>query len=312
MNGTVQTAAPAACFGAIHLDLIAHAKAPIHRETSTPSTMRGMPGGVATNVARGLAKLGVPVALSGALGDDGDGAALRSFLGREQLNLHGVRTLAMPTGRYVALHDPDGSLAAAVVDTEITESLDTSLARDLSPAARAAGLWFIEANLSQTVLEALAQASGSRLLAADAVSNAKAARLRPILPRLDILFVNRGEAAHLAGLSSDAPQEELGAALRALGLGAVVITAGAKPLFWSKGEAHGFLPPPPAMVHDVTGAGDALMAGTLAGIARNLPLSESLEKGLAAAAMTLAVSGAVAAGLSWEALEALPSASASR
>ena len=312
MNGTVQKAAPAACFGAIHLDLIAHAKEPIQRETSTPSTMRGMPGGVATNVARGLAKLGVPVALNGALGDDGDGAALRSILGREGLNLFGVRTLPLPTGRYVALHDPDGSLAAAVVDTDITDSLNATLARDLSPAARAAGLWFIEANLPQAVLEALAQASGDRLLVADAVSNAKAARLRPILPRLDILFVNRGEAARLTGHDPDAPQEELGSALHAFGTKSVVITAGAKPLFWSKGGTRGFLTPPPAMVHDVTGAGDALMAGTLAGIARGLPLPESLEKGLAAAAMTLAVTGAVAAGLSWAALDAQPSASAPR
>ncbi|WP_430511796.1 PfkB family carbohydrate kinase [Pannonibacter phragmitetus] len=312
MNGTVQTAAPAACFGAIHLDLIAHAKEPIQRETSTPSTMRGMPGGVATNVARGLAKLGVPVALSGALGDDGDGAALRSILGREQLNLYGVRTLPLPTGRYVALHDPDGSLAAAVVDTDITESLDASLARDLSPAARAAGLWFIEANLPQTVLQALAGVTGDRLLVADAVSNAKAERLLPILQRLDILFVNRGEAARLTGLTPDAPQDKLGSALRALGPKAVVISAGAEPLFWSKEEESGQLLPPPAMVHDVTGAGDALMAGTLAGIARNLPFADSLEKGLAAAALTLAVTGAVAAGLSWAALEALPSASAPR
>lgn len=304
MSGSGQTAAPAACFGAIHLDLIAHAREPIQRETSTPSAMRGMPGGVATNVARALAKLGVPVALSGALGDDGDGAALRSLLVREGLNLYGVRTLPLPTGRYVALHDPDGSLAAAVVDTEITETLDASLAQNLAPSARAAALWFVEANLPSAALEALTQASESRLLAADAVSNAKAPRLRPILARVDILFVNRSEAASLAGLDPDTPQEELGTALRALGPGAVVISAGARQLFWSKGNASGYLTPPPAMVHDVTGAGDALMAGTLAGLSRGMPLPASLEKGLKAAAMTLAVTGAVAPGLSWEALGA--------
>jgi pseudouridine kinase len=302
MSGSGQAAAPAACFGAIHLDLIAHAREPIHRETSTPSAMRGMPGGVATNVARGLAKLGVPVALTGALGDDGDGAALRSLLVREGLNLFGVRTLPMPTGRYVALHDPDGSLAAAVVDTEITETLDASMAENIAPAARAADLWFLEANLPASALAALAKAADGRLLAADAVSNAKATRLQQVLPRLDVLFVNRGEAARLTGLDPNAPQEELGSVLRSLGPKAVTISSGAQPLYWSQAGADGFLIPPPAMVHDVTGAGDALMAGTLAGLARGMPLPASLEKGLAAAAMTLAVTGAVAPGLSWEAL----------
>ena len=45
---------------------------------------------------------------------------------------------------------------------------------------------------------------------------------------------------------------------------------------------------PPTEVVSVTGAGDALIAGTLAALARDLPLSEAAVQGISAAAEQLA------------------------
>ncbi|MEP0582548.1 MAG: PfkB family carbohydrate kinase, partial [Roseibium sp.] len=62
------------------------------------------------------------------------------------------------------------------------------------------------------------------------------------------------------------------------------------------------LTPPPASVVDVTGAGDALIAGTLAGLAREYALDVSLQFGQKAAVETLQASGAVADTLTWSAI----------
>jgi fructokinase len=54
-------------------------------------TSRDFVGGAALNVAVGLARLGVPTTLIAMVGDDADGASIRSFL-----DLHGVDLIATP------------------------------------------------------------------------------------------------------------------------------------------------------------------------------------------------------------------------
>ncbi|SOB89138.1 PfkB family carbohydrate kinase [Stappia indica] len=308
---------PLAAFGAIHLDTIAHADRRILRETSTPAALAVRPGGVATNVARALARLDCRIALAGRLGHEAEADGLLVQLTAEGVETGAIRRSDLPSGRYLALHDPDGTLAAAVVDARITETLEPGALLPLTEAQAAAGCWFLDANLPQPLLVELAEATGERRLTADAVSRAKAARLAPILPRLDLLFCNRVEAAALLGRDEDPDgeqQEDGGAeaanALVEAGVKAVVMTRGAAPVLLathagideiSLTARDGAAAPPPRIV-DVTGAGDALIAGTLAGLEHGLPLAQAVAAGMRAAALTLECAGAVAEALDWPAI----------
>ncbi len=296
--GITSTISAVACFGAIHIDLIAHADRPIRRETSTPGRVAWRPGGVAANVARGAVRLGVSCTLTGAIGRDRDGERLAGRLSAEGINLQLDRRDAA-TGRYIALHDPDGTLAAALVDAEITDTLPADALLPVAPAAIAAPLWFVEANLPAPVLAALAEAASGRRLAADAVSCAKAGRLSEILPHLDMLFLNRAEAAVLAGMEPDAAPERLAEALLRRGAAALALTDGAAPTVLADGTGLYRIEPLPARPVDVTGAGDALVAGWLAATARGADRPAALQAGLAAAAITLETTGAVADNLDW-------------
>lgn len=310
---------PIAAFGAIHLDTIAHADRRILRETSTPASLAIRPGGVATNVARALARLDCRVSLAGRLGREAEADGLLSLLAAEGVDTAAVRRADLPSGRYLALHDPDGTLAAAVVDARITETLEPGALLPPTEAQEASACWFLDANLPQPLLVELAEAAAGRRLAADAVSRAKAARLAPILPRLDLLFCNRAEAAALLGRDSehDEGQQEPGdsgaevaTALVTAGAGAVVMTRGAAPvLLATRGgideisltTREGAAAPAPRIV-DVTGAGDALIAGTLAGLEHGLALADAVAAGMRAAALTLESPGAVAGTLDWPAI----------
>lgn len=288
-----------ACFGAIHADLIAHADRSILPETSTPGEIVTSPGGVATNVARALARLGVPCALAGYVGDDGEGRHLTDLLASEGIDINAVSHSHRLTGRYLALHDPDGSLVAAVVDSAITDTLPRKAFSPTAPCLLAAAMWFMDANLPPQTLEQICEDAGSRWLAADAVSIAKAGRLKPLLPRLDLVFLNRNEAAELSGLRPDTDITTQLSALAEMGVKAAVVTDGAKALHWLSGSARGVLTPQTTTVVDVTGAGDALVAGTLAALARNIPLAAAAEIGSRAAALTIAHAGAVSDDISW-------------
>lgn len=289
-----------ALFGAVHLDTIAHARIAIERETSTPARFLQRPGGVATNVARALCRLGLACALNGAVGRDGEGAALTAQLAREGIDLSRLIESNFPTGRYLALHDPDGSLAAAVVDGRITDGLAADAFEPLGAATVSAAVWFVEANLPSALIERLSGMAEGRLVVANAVSVAKAPRLLPALPKIGMLFCNRAEAAALLETDVNTPTARLAEGLCKLGARACCVTNGDRPLGYCDAAGTAELSPFKVSPVDVTGAGDALIAGWLAETLRNASPLAALQTGLAAAAITLEAPGGAPENLNWE------------
>ncbi|MHA7777793.1 PfkB family carbohydrate kinase [Roseibium sp. M-1] len=297
---------PVIAIGAIHYDTIAHARETIRPETSTPARFTAKPGGVATNLARSLVRLGVPVRLVGTVGDDGAAAILRRQLLGEGLALSVVERAGFATGQYLALHNPEGDLAAACVDdrvlseapSDLFDAVLEAIAGDVPEGA----IWFLDANLPEEMLVRVASRIGTGRVMANAVSDAKAPRLQPVLSRLDCLMLNRGEAASLTGLPQESDPEDLAEALGRTGLKSFVLTSGSKDvLLCHDGELHR-LPTRVSEIVDVTGAGDALCAGTVAALVRGAALPDAVPFGLAAAALTLRTTGALARDLSWDAL----------
>jgi sugar/nucleoside kinase (ribokinase family) len=297
--------------GAIHHDTLAHATIPIHPETSTPAKLNSRPGGVATNIARALARLNVPTHLIGTVGTDAAADALREQLLQEGVKLGLVPRKGFATGQYLALHNPDGALTAACVDDRVLSEAPTNLFDDVLKNLLAGlpqdGIWFLDANLSEAMLlrltERISGTTAAGYLIANAVSDAKATRLSPVLSLLDCLLLNRGEAAAITGSSIETPTDDLTMGLANRGLQRFVLTDGASDvLLYEEGEVYKFAPPVADIV-DVTGAGDALTAGTIAALARGYSYKEAVPYGLSAAALILRSTGALSKDLSWEALQ---------
>jgi len=299
------------CFGAVHMDTIAHARQLVRPDTSTPAHFAETPGGVAANVARALARLGVEAHLFGARGADATGHALIDRFWRSGVHAHLIERPDHETGRYIAFHDPDGSLAAACVDDAVLETAPPDLFDGYFNDAvieKPASWWFADANMPPALLERVtAQAPKGRLVL-DAVSRAKAPRLRPVLAQASLVFLNRAEAIALLDREDttrpdrDAkiPIRELANGVLELGPEAVIITLGGGGLFFARGKKGSRLSAPAADIKDTTGAGDALIAGTIAGLSRALPLETAVQAGQQAARMTLENTGSVPLDMSWE------------
>ncbi|WP_417670935.1 PfkB family carbohydrate kinase [Roseibium sp.] len=294
------------CFGAVHWDVIAHATRTIERETSTPAQLVQKPGGVATNVARALARLGIDTTLVGAVGADPAAGAIRSALAADGVRHWLQEQPGMATGQYLALHDPDGSLAAACIDDQVLAAAPSTFFEDAAKTAHEDALWFVDANLPPAVLASLIERAPAGRVCADAVSVAKVHRLSPILAKIGLLILNRAEAAELTCAHPDTSSEDLASALLAKGPKTVIITGGKAPLHARTKDLQLTLPTPKADINDVTGAGDALIAGTLAAVARGHDLAASLAAGQSAARLTLESHGAVSDHLSWQAVQPSP------
>jgi sugar/nucleoside kinase (ribokinase family) len=310
------------CIGAAHWDVIACADQPLPRGADAPGVILRRPGGVALNVAHGLARLGRSVGLVSVIGRDAEGEQLVALLEAEGVNCAWmVRSANHPTASYLAIEDAKGELVAAVADCAALEAPELVALLDAPRRDRGSGRadsWFFhppapddaeqiryaraiffDANLPEAALAALPRfASQSAVpISANAVSPAKAVRLRKLLETPDIpanmtrvrsadwLYATRTEAEAILGATfGTALDAALALRRTTLAAGGVIVTDGARAAASVSDGCRVELTPPTRAVRSVTGAGDALTAAHLDAILGGAAPDAALRAGLAAAA----------------------------
>lgn len=277
------------CAGGAVVDLKIRFTAPSVVGTSNPGSGVSSLGGVARNVAENLAVLGLRVGLLSAIGDDAPGLALLAALGERGISAEHVAVVpGEGTAQYVALLEPDGGLAMGAAAMAV---LDRITVRQLVAAWPSQGWVFCDGNLSAEVLtEALNRGRRGVPVAFDAVSTHKVVRLPRDLSGLSLLSCNQDEArawfAH-HGLPVAGNDRELARGLLNAGAQQVLLTRGAAGLVVGDERGLTELPAVPATPIDVTGAGDALISGTLAALIQGADLVEAARAGAERAARTV-------------------------
>jgi pseudouridine kinase len=305
---TTAPTAPIVCVGGVVADRVVRLDAPPITGTSNPASVVTAPGGVARNVAENLARLGHRPSLVSVIGDDTTGASLVTHARAAGVDARWVRTEpGQVTAEYLAILAPDGELVLGVAVMEILDTLtvaDLDAAWPPAPADGARpGLVLLDCNPPEAVLAHAVRRAREQLasvrLAVVAVSAPKVTRLPADLSGVDLLFCTRDEAqAWLAGRGGAAGVEALddaglAAALRQAGARSVVLTRGATGALGLDDDGLVEVPASQVPVVDVTGGGDALVAGTVAALVAGHPLGGAVRHGVALAELTIGAEGAV-------------------
>ncbi|MFC7362690.1 carbohydrate kinase family protein [Nocardioides astragali] len=270
--------------GGTNMDVVARTSAPLVPGTSNPGHTRISPGGVGRNIAACLGLLGAPVRLVSAVGDDAFGdEALRVTAGCGA-DVGAVRRVPGATGTYTAVLDDRGELVAAVSDMEIIDQLELDTVH-LEDAA----LVVVDGNLAHTQAARVVQtaAAAGVALAFEPVSVAKAARLADLVHDLFLVTPNTDELAALTGRPVADWRPSVGD-LHNRGVEHVWLRQGAEGSWiCSRGLDPVHLPAVPATVVDVTGAGDAMLAGWITAWLRGADAVDAAREGHRAAAATI-------------------------
>jgi len=288
------------CIGGACVDRSYNVRGNAAAGSSNPA-VRALPlfGGVARNVSENLARLGIESALFTAVGNDALGAALLDELRAAGVNVDLVKIVEGSSDEYAAILER-GELALGAADMRAIESFSLrELDRCWETVARSEWL-FVDCNVSAEILRAcVARASIARYkLAVGAVSEPKAQRLPPRLDPIDTLFINEGEACAYLGAEDSAPPEELAAALLERGARCVVLTGGGRGLICGDRASLRHVPANQVARVSATGAGDALVAGTLWRLIAGDSLHDAARTGAELAALTLQTDRSVRADLS--------------
>lgn len=268
------------------------ARAPLIAGTSNPVEGMRSFGGVARNVAENLAALGAGVSFVSAVGADESGRDLARHLGARGIDVSNLYALPEErTAEYAAILEPGGDLAYGIADMAIFDRLTPELLANAAPSLAASRLVFADCNLPAPTLAALIEQrrAGRFELAIDAVSTPKVTRLPRDLSGVDLLFLNLDEASTFIGCSFSRNIKGMTEAAKALneaGAATVILTSGTLGAVVATGGAAIAVPVVAAKPVDMTGAGDAMIAGTLHHYLESGALDEAVRRGALIAALT--------------------------
>lgn len=288
--------------GAANMDITGSTHNPLTPDDSIPGRIRYASGGVARNVAENLARLGTPVELLAAVGDDVFGLGLLASTQGAGVGVQACWVVpGQPTSTYLSVHGPDGDMALAINDLGIVECVTPSLLASRQALLQQACALMLDCNLPVQALQWLFENAAHAPVFVDAVSAFKCRRVLPWLPHIHTLKVNQLEARALCGLALEGGATDAAMAdwLHQQGVLRVVLSLGEHGVYWSeRGGEHGMQDTLEVGVVNVTGAGDALMAGLLHQSLRGQPLRQAVRFASACAALTLLVPDANHPGLS--------------
>jgi pseudouridine kinase len=282
--------------GGANVDIKARSSGRITPTTSNPGGASMTPGGVGRNVAENLARLGVRTFLVSAVGRDPLGDGLLSQTVAAGVRCEYVQRTEVSTGTYTAVLDRDGELVVAVSDMAAVDALGAGSVNEARDIITTAGLLVLDGNLASATLSHasdLAAAAQVRTIL-EPVSVPKAGLIASSISADRPLYAvtpNRDELAALTGLPArtDRQLQKAADSLHRRGVEHVWVRLGARgSLFSAASSGTAWLPAGTATVADVTGAGDAMLAGFCYAVLGGSDPVVAARYGQAAAVLTLA------------------------
>lgn len=253
-------------------------------------------GGVARNIAEGLARLGVTCRFISRVGNDEQGRAVIRHLASLSVDIECVGySECYPTANYCAFFHPQGDVYTALIDLQIYEECTDKFFLPLLPKIASSKVVVLDTDLPQATLLYLAQGLEQELWVSLTCVPA-VQKIKPILRHITVLFLNHQEFHALCPESLASDEQFLW--LHDQGVGTIVVTQGERGIVVSEHRNVLHLPAIPTTVIDVTGAGDALVAGSLAAHLCGQPLADSLAIGIQAARLTVETTESVSPYLS--------------
>jgi len=310
--------------GGANIDLRGRSEEELKRYTSNPGKVNVGSGGVGRNIAHNLALLNVPVTLLSAVGDDGEGIRILEETGKA-----GVKTEQMiisgehPTGIYLAILDGKGEMEVAVSDMQILEEITVEYLRSKAYLIKGSKIVVMDTNIPEQSIEYVVDLCNkvNVPLLIEPVSVEKAKKLRKVLEgrgkrrgsgkwAIDYITPSEDELDSILGAEIDDDRDinlvKAAEELKGKGVRNVIVTLGERGIYvscsGSGGSSEGeqdkpgrgkFMAPYKGEVVDVTGAGDALVAGLVYGIYKGYSVEVAVRFGLGAAALTISTKEAV-------------------
>ncbi len=289
--------------GGANIDIKVAIKGATIPATSNPGTATVSVGGVGRNIAHNLARLATPVHLISAVGRDPEGERILSETAAAGVDISAVRRGAK-TGVYSAVLDRNGELVIGVSAMDVIDEItQRALGRNRTTIEGAAFL-VADCNLQRSSLQWLQQCAKQNSIPflVEPVSAVKVEKLNAILrcgAAIHTVTPNQQQLGALTGqdLKSLAAIRKAARALHDRGVLNILVGLGPEGALLSSVEGNAIkqhhIPAAQAKPQDVTGGGDAHVAGYVAGLVGGMRVLQAALLGQAAAGLAVSAAESV-------------------
>lgn len=277
--------------GSANIDVAGYSHESLNYADSNPGKIKFTPGGVGRNIAQNLALLGNKAWLLSAVGSDFYGQSLLT-----QTNQSGVyvdKCLIVPgenTSSYLSLLDNTGEMLVAINDMNISNAITAEYLAQHREFIQRAKVIVADCNISEEALAWILDNAANVPVFVDPVSAWKCVKVRDRLNQIHTLKPNRLEAETLSGIALSGRDDvaKVAAWFHQHGLNRLVLSMGGDGVYYSdiSGE-NGWSAPIKTNVINVTGAGDAMMAGLASCWVDGMPFAEYVRFAQGCSSMAL-------------------------
>ena len=283
--------------GSLNMDIVVQsARRPAPGETILGAQVSFLPGGKGLNQAIASARLGVPTAMVGAVGNDAFANSLRGFLADNDVDSTGVTEVDGPATGVAVIQVAEGDNSITVA-SGANMHFEAAMLRD-EPQPDEVWVAQFETPLAATQeILARAHATGARTVLNLAPFTAHPPEL---LQSVDVAVLNEIELSQATGTRLDASSstDSVAAAcnvLRERGARAVVATLGPRGAIVVTATGVDAIPAFQSRVIDTTGAGDCFVGALASRLAAGSTAAEAARFASAAASCSVERLGAAPA-----------------
>ena len=250
--------------GGTNVDIQGFSRNKLVAHDSNPGYVGISYGGVGKNITENIARLGINTKFITVFGNDPYGEKIMEHL--RKLNIDIRDSLAMEdaeTSVYLSILDSNREMNMAISSMEIFKHLDPEFLKTKISKIEHAEIVIVDTNLEPESIEYIINHNKKAKLILDTVSTKKAEKVKDKIGRFDIIKPNKIEAELLSGIkiNDNSDLKRAGRYFIENGVEKVFITLGSEGVFYMNAEESGIVKNPEIEPVNVTGGGDAFVAG---------------------------------------------------
>ena len=285
--------------GGSNIDIKGHSEK-YFEKTSNPGIIKESLGGVGRNIAENLGHLGRKLILLTAVGDDHFAQKIIKETSAAGVNMDYIKRVDNEkTGLYLAHLDSRGDLIGAISDMNVLKYINRDYLYKRRKIIDRASILVFDSNISKEAIEYLLNRKKDKkgITVVETVSLDKSKKLIEHLDLIDYITPNISEAEALLKLEI-AENISLSQRLSNIkkeyrqnsSLPVMIISCGSKGVYLLTDKKEEFIEADlldESEIVETTGAGDALAAGIVDGLARGEDLEKSIKYAIKIASLTI-------------------------
>ena len=273
--------------GGANIDVFANSHQKIAIRDSNPATITTALGGVGRNVAENLARLGNKVYLLTVLGNDVNVKLIEDNAKAVGIDLSKAKRVNGVTSTYMCINDSNGDMMLGASDMQILSHLDCDYVKENLELLNNAKAVVIDTNIPN-VIEYVCQNVKVHIFL-DTVSASKTKYIVQTPFKVFCLKPNLLEAEILSGKQIDG-EDDIKEVMQYLFDNHsqwVVLTDGAKGVYYFDGKTFGHVDAHKVQVKNTTGAGDSFISAMISGYVQGWDIEKCVRFGCLIASITV-------------------------